>query len=69
MSQFQDESIFCPGGDREMVDEARAKILLNELKSIESPSVVRLSNKSFSADAARLFAERIAHFGAVSFSS
>ncbi len=44
---------------REMVDAARAEVLLAEVDASLDPHTVRLSNKSFSSDAAIILSERI----------
>lgn len=66
MSEFVDEPknlkvIFKLGGSREMVDLARATALLADVPQYDEGSVVavRLSNKSFSAEAATLIGDRV----------
>ena len=59
MASFVPESVFELTTGREMVDAARAAVLLAEVDSALDPRTVRLSNKSFSSDAAIILAERI----------
>lgn len=48
-----------------MVDEAKALILLSEISSIENAQIVRLSNKSFSYEAASAISIRLKTFPSV----
>lgn len=61
MSSFS-EHVFEFGGVREMVDAVRAVELLSTVSHISNPSILRLSNKSFSIDAAKCIADTIASF-------
>jgi hypothetical protein len=61
MSAFADEVFQFPEG-REIVDEARATELLQTTRDAISPSIIRLSNKSFRYEAAVLVADRLKQF-------
>lgn len=52
-------SVFKLGGGREMVDAARASVLLGDIPKDFDPSIVCLSNKSISAEAAEIIGNRL----------
>jgi Ran GTPase-activating protein (RanGAP) involved in mRNA processing and transport len=54
--------IFEFGGGREMVYADRARALLELVAAVNDPTHIKLSNKSFSHEAAALVAERLANF-------
>jgi len=56
------EGIFEFGGGREMVETDRLNELLQTLTQIRNPSVIRLSNKSFSHPAAEALGEILVNF-------
>ena len=59
------DTVFELGGGREIVDVARAIELLALTAHVTAPKVIRLSNKSITADAAALIAERLSTFSDV----
>jgi Ran GTPase-activating protein 1 len=60
-----DNIVFELRGGREVVDVTRAITLLAESTHITAPKIIRLSNKSITADAAALIAERLSTFSDV----
>jgi Ran GTPase-activating protein 1 len=58
--------VFEFGGAREMVSAGRVAELLASVTHITDPTVLRLSNKSFSIEAAQAIAERLATFARLS---
>ena len=56
------DELFQLGGGREMVEYDRLHELLIPLANIRNPSIIRLSNKSFSHPAAQALAEVLLQF-------
>ncbi len=44
---------------REIVDSGRAAALLADVEHVRNPKIIKLSNKSITADAALIIAERL----------
>jgi Ran GTPase-activating protein (RanGAP) involved in mRNA processing and transport len=62
MAEFTQKVLFEFGGGREMVSEDKARALLEGVGNITDPNHIRLSNKSFSSEAAAVVAGRLATF-------
>ena len=60
MSAFSEEVFVLDLiGKREVVDSARAVALLTDVEHVRNPKIIKLSNKSITADAAFIIAERL----------